>query len=44
MRPTEAADGLEGQACETVRRHYSPQAGTPFWLDHAREAGWNPAA
>ncbi|MBI5367789.1 MAG: hypothetical protein HZA54_12190 [Planctomycetes bacterium] len=26
-----------------VRRHFSPDTGTPFWLDWARSAGWDPA-
>ena len=44
MTPAEAADRLDRHFCEIVRWHFSPETGTPFWLDHAREAGWDPAA
>ncbi|HJP01240.1 MAG TPA: hypothetical protein QF764_05680 [Planctomycetota bacterium] len=44
MTPAEAADRLDRHFCEIVRWHFSQETGTPFWLDHAREAGWDPAA
>jgi hypothetical protein len=28
---------------EIVRWHFSPETGTPHWLDYAKQAGWNPA-
>ncbi|MCR9246909.1 MAG: hypothetical protein NXI31_17890 [bacterium] len=28
---------------EIVRWHFSPATGTPYWLDWAKTAGWNPA-
>jgi phenylacetate-coenzyme A ligase PaaK-like adenylate-forming protein len=28
---------------EIVQWHFSPETGSPFWLDWAKKAGWNPA-
>jgi len=38
-----AARALDEHFCETVRCHFSPETGTPYWLDWAGKAGWNPA-
>jgi phenylacetate-coenzyme A ligase PaaK-like adenylate-forming protein len=38
-----AARALDEHFCETVRWHFSPETGTPYWLDWAGKAGWNPA-
>lgn len=38
-----AARALDEHFCETVRWHFSPETGTPYWLDWAAKAGWNPA-
>jgi phenylacetate-coenzyme A ligase PaaK-like adenylate-forming protein len=38
-----AADQLDAHVREIVRWHFSPETGTPFWLDWAKRAGWNPA-
>lgn len=38
-----AARALDEHFCETVRWHFSPETGTPYWLDWADKAGWNPA-
>ncbi len=38
-----AARVLDEHFCETVRWHFSPETGTPYWLDWADKAGWNPA-
>ena len=35
---------LDAHAREIVRWHFSPETGSPFWLDWAAKAGWNPAA
>ncbi|MHC5064742.1 MAG: hypothetical protein ACYTG5_12300 [Planctomycetota bacterium] len=40
---TDAARALDEQFCEIVRWHFSPETGTPYWLDWAKKAGWNPA-
>ena len=33
---------LDDHAVEMVRYHFSPQTGCPFWLNWAKEAGWDP--
>jgi hypothetical protein len=33
---------LDAQVREVVRWHFSPETGTPFWLDKAREFGFDP--
>ena len=38
-----ARSALNEHFLEIVRWHFSPETGTPFWLDWARKAGWNPA-
>jgi len=35
---------LERHFVAIVRRHFSPATGTPYWLDWAAAAGWDPAA
>ena len=40
---TAAAAKLDAHVRELMRWHFSPETGTPFWLDWARQAGWNPA-
>jgi phenylacetate-coenzyme A ligase PaaK-like adenylate-forming protein len=37
-----AAEQLDGHVRETVRWHFSPETGSPFWLDWAKRAGWDP--
>lgn len=41
--PAAAAKELDAHVREIVRWHFSPQTGTPYWLDWARAAGWDPA-
>lgn len=38
-----AQQALDQHFIETVRWHFSPETGTPFWLDWAKQAGWDPA-
>ncbi len=38
-----AARALDEQFCEIVRWHFSPETGTPHWLEWSKSAGWNPA-
>jgi phenylacetate-coenzyme A ligase PaaK-like adenylate-forming protein len=38
-----AAEQLDAHVRETVRWHFSPETGSPFWLDWAKRAGWDPA-
>jgi phenylacetate-coenzyme A ligase PaaK-like adenylate-forming protein len=37
-----AAKKLEAHLREVIAWHFSPETGTPFWLDWAKKAGWNP--
>ena len=39
-----AQEKLDAHTREIVQWHFSPETGTPFWLDWAKKAGWNPAA
>src|SRR5438046_2234913 len=34
---------LDAHVREIIRWHFSPETGSPFWLDWAAKAGWNPA-
>jgi phenylacetate-coenzyme A ligase PaaK-like adenylate-forming protein len=38
-----AREKLDAHTRETVQWHFSPETGSPFWLDWASKAGWNPA-
>lgn len=38
-----AQQRLDAHVREIVHWHFSPETGCPFWLDWARQAGWNPA-
>ena len=40
---SEAAARLDAHVRDVVRWHFSPDTGTPIWLDWAKRAGWNPA-
>lgn len=37
-----AQDELDAHVREIVQWHFSPDTGTPFWLEWARKAGWDP--
>jgi phenylacetate-coenzyme A ligase PaaK-like adenylate-forming protein len=37
-----AAQKLDAHLREIIAWHFSPETGTPFWLDWAKKAGWNP--
>jgi phenylacetate-coenzyme A ligase PaaK-like adenylate-forming protein len=39
----QAQEQLDAHVREMVRWHFSPETGSPFWLDWASKAGWNPA-
>ncbi len=39
-----AQEKLDAHVREIVLWHFSPETGSPFWLDWARKAGWNPAS
>ncbi len=41
--PGKAQDRLDAHVREIVQWHFSPETGSPFWLDWAAKAGWNPA-
>jgi phenylacetate-coenzyme A ligase PaaK-like adenylate-forming protein len=38
-----AHNQLDARVREIVQWHFSPETGSPFWLDWAKKAGWNPA-
>src|SRR5437016_9989689 len=38
-----AAQKLDAHLAQIVQWHFSPETGSPFWLDWAKKAGWNPA-
>jgi phenylacetate-coenzyme A ligase PaaK-like adenylate-forming protein len=38
-----AQEKLDAHVREIVQWHFSPDTGSPFWLDWAKKAGWNPA-
>ena len=37
-----AAQKLDAHVREIIQWHFSPETGTPFWLDWAKKAGWDP--
>ena len=39
---TAARERLDGWVREMVDWHFSPETGCPFWLEWARQAGWDP--
>ena len=38
----QARAALDRQVVETVQWHFDPATGSPFWLDWAAKAGWDP--
>jgi len=38
----DAAERLDAHVSEIIAWHFSPETGCPFWLDWAKQAGWNP--
>ena len=40
----DAQTKLDAHVRDIVQWHFSPETGSPFWLDWAKKAGWNPAA
>ncbi len=42
MDPQSAAQALDAHLRETIRWHFSPETGTPYWLDWAAEADFDP--
>src|SRR5688572_24155942 len=37
-----ARDALDGWTREMVAWHFDPATGCPFWLDYAKQLGWDP--
>jgi len=37
-----ARTALDAHVREIIAHHFSPETGTPVWLDFARDAGWDP--
>ncbi len=44
MNPAQASTALDTRVREIVRWHFSPETGTPFWLDWAADHGFDPAS
>ncbi len=42
MTPQQAREQLDAHVRETVNWHFDPDQGTPFWLDKAKEFGFDP--
>jgi len=40
--PAVAADQLDAHVREIVDWHFAPETGTPYWLEWAEKAGWDP--
>jgi phenylacetate-coenzyme A ligase PaaK-like adenylate-forming protein len=38
-----AQEKLDAHVREIIQWHFSPETGSPFWLDWVKKAGWNPA-
>ena len=38
----QAAEELDAHVVEMIKWHFSPDTGSPFWLDWAKEQNWNP--
>ena len=38
----QAAEALDAHTAEMIKWHFSPETGSPFWLDWAKEQDWNP--
>ena len=37
-----ASEKLDAHVREIIQWHFSPETGTPFWLEWAKKAGWDP--
>ncbi len=37
-----AQEKLNAHLREIIQWHFSPETGSPFWLDWMKKAGWNP--
>lgn len=37
-----AAEQLDAHVREIIEWHFTPETGTPFWLEWAKKAGWDP--
>ena len=37
-----AQNQLDAHVREIIAWHFSPETGCPFWLDWAKQAGWDP--
>ena len=38
----QSAESLDAHTAEIIKWHFSPETGSPFWLDWAKEQDWNP--
>lgn len=42
LTPAQAQEALDAHVREIVQWHFSPETGSPFWLDWVKQAGWDP--
>ena len=38
----QSAKELDAHVAEIIKWHFSPETGSPFWLDWAEKQNWNP--
>ena len=38
----QSANELDAHIAEIIKWHFSPDTGSPFWLDWAKQQSWNP--
>ena len=41
-RTTETREALDAWVREIIEWHFNPDTGCPYWLDWAKQAGWDP--
>jgi phenylacetate-coenzyme A ligase PaaK-like adenylate-forming protein len=44
LNSNKARQHLDEHVREIIQWHFSPETGCPFWLNWARDAGWNPCS
>ncbi len=42
LTPEQARESLDSHLREIISWHFSRETGTPFWLDYAKQADWDP--
>ena len=42
MNPKQAREALDAHVRDTMRWHFSPETGSPFWLEFAKKLDFDP--